>query len=107
MEMLKAVKDISGVTALQHLTVKRPEFSHENEVRIIYRDSLGKVPDSENHIIIPTKSVDFIEDITVDPRIGHSEFVEFRNGAHTLIPGIPIRQSELYQIPNIQVPVFV
>ena len=106
MEMLKAVKDISGETALQHLTVKRPEFSHENEVRIIYRDVLGKVPNSEDHLIVPTESVNFIEDITVDPRMDSSEFKNFRNQTQSTLPGIPIKQSELYRIPNIAVPVY-
>ncbi len=106
MEMLKSLNDYTGETALMHLTVKRPEFAHEKEVRVIYRDILNKVPETEDHIIIPAVATDFVEDVVVDPRMDQMEFERFKATALKDFPTASIRQSELYRLPEITVPVY-
>ena len=65
--------------AVESLFYKRNNFSHEKEVRLIYRTD-SKSPEMMNFIKQYDISVDdFIEEITFDPRCDNSYYQAFRD----------------------------
>lgn len=81
------------------LLVKRPAFSHENEVRLIYMDR-GKERDSKlfSYAIDPNELID---QIMIDPRLTKDEANEVR---HQIIDSTkfegPVKRSLLYAPPE-------
>ena len=78
------------------LLMKRPEFSHENEVRLLFHDSEnnnGK--DGVATFRFPWEDV--ISGIALDPRLSDSEFDAERQKIISLGCHLPISQSELYK----------
>lgn len=70
--------DLDGM-AVESLFYKRNNFSHEKEVRLIYRTD-SKSPEKMNFIKQYDISVDdFIEEITFDPRCDNSYYQAFRD----------------------------
>ena len=68
MEFRAALEDESGEKRLALLTVKRPEFRHEAEVRVIYRELEKAATDSGSARTIPCLPASVIEEVVVDPR---------------------------------------
>lgn len=96
---------------LDSLFMKRNAFSHENEYRIIaYKmvanDALQPsfLP---SHVDMPFSMKDFIEEVSLDPRLS-SEEVDFMKGALSLRigNGIRVSQSTLYKIKPRQITLF-
>lgn len=78
------------------LCIKRPEFSHENEIRLLFYDAqtntgLNKVAK------FPLDLGKVFTEIALDPRMSPDEFAQIR--AELIAHGctVPITQSDLYQ----------
>jgi Protein of unknown function (DUF2971) len=60
---------------LEFLTVKRPEFKHEAEVRVIYR--LAKAATTSDRFLLLPSSTSVIEEIVIDPRTDADNVIAF------------------------------
>lgn len=86
------------------LLLKRMEFAHEAEVRLIYIDDLKEEPDKVRSKIlqVPIDPADCIEDIQLDPRIS-DEYLdkcaqEFRSVGYSK----SVTRSNLYDAPELE-----
>lgn len=78
------------------LLMKRNEFSHENEVRLLFFDSDNKYNnDDVAQISFPVE--DIIESIELDPRLEQTEFIKLKEEIQNIGFLKPISQSELYK----------
>ena len=81
------------------LFFKRPEFSHENEVRfLIHQNDEYEVKDYLE-MDIPVK--DFIEEIALDPRLTEDEFRAYADEIKKDAGGITVCQSDFYHFEPI------
>lgn len=65
--------------AVESLFYKRNNFSHEKEVRLIYRTDSGSSEESNSIKQYDIDVTDFIEEITFDPRCDDSYYKAFRD----------------------------
>lgn len=79
------------------LCIKRPEFSHENEVRILIND-VDKRIGKNGCYSVDFDYVNVIEEVCVDPRLTEDEFKNIKNKLIVLGCTVPIIQSDLYKI---------
>lgn len=94
----------SGVfikSIIDSLFIKRLEFIHENEVRFIISNNKSestKAYDNiyDDHIDMKVDPFNFIEEITLDPRLNDEEFEESKNNLSKIAKDIPIHKSDLY-----------
>ena len=91
---------------LDSLFIKRKEFKHEEEIRLIIHKILnieeqfkGIIP---KNIILDIDINNFIDEVTFDPRLNHDEFLNYCKILKKLDYKNPINQSELYKF-NINV----
>lgn len=78
------------------LLIKRPEFSHENEVRLLFHDSVGGY--GQNGIaVFPFRWDTILTEVALDPRLSESEFQEEKKKLVALGCTVPITQSGLYK----------
>lgn len=92
-----AILDSSLRGLTKTLLVKRLEFKHENEIRIIYHDidSIAK----NNLISYTIDPSEIIEEITADPRMDSSLYDILRNCFEK--HGFNLKKSTLYQLPDL------
>jgi len=100
---LKKVEDEGWGMFMHYLSdslfFKRPEFSHENEVRfLIHQTDTYEVKDYFE-MDIPAK--DFIEEIALDPRLSADEYKEYAKEIEEKAAGITVCQSDFYQFEPI------
>ena len=78
------------------LLIKRPEFSHENEVRLLFHDLEGN--HGQNGVaVFPFPWKDILSEIALDPRLTEAEFQSEKRKLVALGCTVPIVQSELYK----------
>jgi hypothetical protein len=78
------------------LLIKRPEFLHENEVRLLFHDSEGN--HGKNGVaVFPFHWDIIISEVALDPRLTESEFQIEKQKLVALGCTLPIMQSELYK----------
>lgn len=87
---------------IKSLFLKRPEFYHENEVRLIYLADSGdeKIVEGKKLIAFDIDPFDFIEEIAFDPRIEESVFQVLKEGflqRYSNFPESRIVKSKLYE----------
>lgn len=78
------------------LLIKRPEFSHENEVRLLFHDtddSYGK----EGVAVFPFLWEKILTEVALDPRMSEPEFQTAKQQLISLGCTVPITQSGLYR----------
>lgn len=98
---LDMIFDASGVGSIQTLLIKRMEFKHENEIRLVYAantetDDMAKV--IFQYDIDPN---DLIDEILFDPRFDDVDSFAAREMEIRKFGFIkPIDKSKLYQLPN-------
>lgn len=90
--------------ALGGLFIKRDEFSHEKEVRLIMvksvkADKWSGLPIERKVIPIQIDPDTFIEEITLDPRIASSQVSVYKKIIQSLGYKGPVKRSNLYQQP--------
>ena len=90
--------DASGRGPVEALLLKRREFEHEQEVRLIYQHSEDVV---EDWMIFPMNPNLLFDEIVFDPRMSVFSVTAFTNYIRSLGFTNPIRQSRLYRLPDI------
>ena len=78
------------------LLIKRPEFQHENEVRLLFHDSEGSYG-SAGVAVFDFDWKKIISEVSLDPRLTNSEYLELKQKLISLGCSVPIVQSELYK----------
>lgn len=94
----KRIDDIISLNmepAIQTLFLKRKEFQHENEVRLIFNDSNSYAQDGLYKYDIIAK--DLIESVVADPRMNDDDYKCLENIVQSY--NIEIKKSTLYQLP--------
>lgn len=89
--------DGTGSELPKTLLVKRTEFEHEQEVRLIYSTVTDDPIISEKTYCFPIDPNDLFEEIEVDPRLEKNKFLEFRQKIKACGYKNEIKQSSLYK----------
>jgi hypothetical protein len=79
------------------LCIKRTEFAHEAEVRLLANDSDGSIGSNGFY----RKSFDYkktFEDVCLDPRLDDADYQKVKNEFEALGCTLSISQSELYKV---------
>lgn len=93
---------ITGNMLVPLLFMKREEFQHEKEVRLIFMPAVNKYKsDKIDHVEFNIEPCDLFDEIILDPRIVKESKIdryiaEFRSFGFTK----SIKQSELYKVPE-------
>jgi hypothetical protein len=85
---------IHGVA--ETLCIKRPEFSHEAEVRLLFHDAENKYIGSRV-VLVPLSTAAVIDDVLLDPRIGSITVKRVTRELVNAGYSGPVSQSELYK----------
>lgn len=97
---LESIFDTSGGGAVDTLLVKRTEFLHENEVRLIFKDD-NQNPQSANNLYqYSIEPNDLFDTLLFDPRFDESTFAMRTAAIKNLGFSKQIEKSSLYQIPK-------
>ncbi len=97
---LEMIFDASGEGSVQTLLVKRTEFLHENEIRLIYaanRDSDDLTKNIYQYSIDPNV---LLEELLFDPRFDDQLFADKKDELINLGFSKVIDKSKLYHVPN-------
>lgn len=98
-------KVFTGSELAHRLLIKREEFQHEQEVRLLLVDPLHCIPCREKLCELNIDPKSLIDEIVFDPRMSDSKFLHFKiqlDALFQLEKQKPIiRKSELYSLPNI------
>ena len=84
------------------LLIKRKEFAHEDEVRILHNDA-NKKHTGNKVVEFPFDFNNLIEEVVLDPRLKTHEFQSSESELKTLGCAVPISQSSLYKIPKVTI----
>lgn len=84
------------------LLIKRPEFSHENEVRLLFQDTDGG-HGSNGVAEFPFDWDTILSEVALDPRLTESEFQTEKQKLVSLGCTVPITQSDLYKFTPMRV----
>lgn len=79
------------------LLLKRSEFDHENEMRLLFYDAEGQFR-GVDLLKIQCRNTDWIEEIGIDPRLDAQSFEAVAQEIRKAGCKVPIVQSDLYQI---------
>jgi hypothetical protein len=94
----------NGQAAARWLLIKRTEFEHEEEVRLLVRDpgqTLALL--YEPHCEFSVDPFALIDDVVFDPRMPEYRFKVFRDQLMVLGVSVPMRRSTLYSLPDVTV----
>ncbi len=78
------------------LCIKRNEFKHENEVRLLIDDPNNKGRDGCYGVDIEYQNI--FEEICLDPRLKEDEFEKLKSEIEPFVGSILIKQSDLYKV---------
>ncbi len=78
------------------LCIKRNEFKHENEVRLLIDDPNNKGRDGYYGVDIEYQNI--FEEICLDPRLKEDEFEKLKSEIEPFVGSILIKQSDLYKV---------
>jgi hypothetical protein len=92
-----------GHAAARWLLIKRPEFQHEQEVRLLLRDPAQTVPKYEPRCELSVDPFPLIDEIVFDPRMPEYRFKVFRDQLRMLGVSAPMRRSSMYSLPRLTV----
>lgn len=84
------------------LLIKRPEFTHENEVRLLFQDIDGS-HGSHGVAVFQFDWDNILSEVALDPRLTEPEFQKEKQKLISLGCTIPITQSELYKFTSMRV----
>ena len=94
------VTSMTETSLLESLFIKRKEFSHEKEVRLIINkriDRDNELRDIQRKFIqFPIDPNDFLDEVTFDPRLSNSDFDIYFHVLKALGYNNTVRKSQLY-----------
>lgn len=93
--------DTSGNGQVETLLIKRLEFKHENELRLIFSTNKENYDVSQMTYEFPIDINFHFDEILADPRMEEDDFVQSVKDIKNLGYTNTIRKSQLYQIPNL------
>ena len=98
-DYIATLTNASARGPVRALLLKRREFEHEKEVRLIYQDTEDSPDD---YALIPIDPLDLFDEVVFDPRMPIFSYEAF--SAYIKAQGFekPISRSELYQLPEIR-----
>lgn len=79
------------------LLIKRPEFSHENEVRLLFHDADNRYRQNGDVAEFPFSWDTVLTEVVLDPRLNETDFQLKKQKLISLGCTLPITQSELYK----------
>ena len=79
------------------LCIKRNEFKHESEIRILIND-VDNSHGSNGCYKIPFDPMAVLDDVCIDPRASNNDFTTLKTDIQNLGVTLPITQSDLYKI---------
>jgi hypothetical protein len=91
--------DPSGIAQARALMVKRLEFSHEQEVRLLY-NLIDVASAREDRIAISIEPTELFEEVVLDPRLPTARAEELTSRLRIAGYSGAIRQSNLYKLPS-------
>ena len=94
------VFDSSGKGQVHALLIKRLEFAHEEEVRLIYRSNVSGGPDTVSFSVDPN---DLFEEMTIDPRLSDADAQLLTEELRRHGYSGPVAQSGLYRLPSLTI----
>jgi hypothetical protein len=100
-----AALDSTGRGQAMTLFLKREEFKHEAEVRLLYRFNKDGCSDQRPEKIwqFTIDPNDLFQDVLFDPRMDIADFTKESKELQTLGCSRPIGKSTLYQLPNLKI----
>ncbi|PCJ82774.1 MAG: hypothetical protein COA57_13090 [Flavobacteriales bacterium] len=94
-------KIINDKTLVESLFIKRKEFVHEKEVRLIIHKNIDEEEESKgiehNHIKLAIEPNELIEEITFDPRLRNEDFKTYKQVVQKMNYTNKITKSKLYE----------
>ena len=99
------VLDPNGIGQSRHLFLKRKEFEHENEVRLLYQYNNASNSDqrSEEYWNVSIEPNALFDDILIDPRMDDHDSSLLEKDLRGLGYTKQIQRSSLYQLPNLNI----
>ena len=95
--------DTSGVGQVRTLLVKRKEFDHEREVRLLFRGNREYHNLDDDTFQFDIDPLTLFDEIVFDPRISESDFKDYSSELEALGYCGMVRQSGLYKVPNLEI----
>ena len=93
----------SGAIGLvETLLIKRREFEHENEIRLIYCAHSHYRDLTEPVVKFPIAPNDVFDEALFDPRMPPAAFEAYRDRLRAIGFAGTVEQSQLYQVPNLK-----
>ena len=102
-ENLEMIFDTSGAGSVQTLLVKRKEFEHENEIRLIYAGNTESDDLTKKIYQYDIEPNDLIDELLFDPRFDDKDadnFAKRKEEIKNLGFSKKIDKSNLYQLPE-------
>lgn len=95
------IGQISNQALVQSLFIKREEFAHENEIRLIIHKYIDREEESKgvekNHLKLQVDPNELIEEITFDPRLDDERYKTYKYVVERLGFTNQINRSSLYK----------
>ena len=85
------------------LLIKRTEFEHENEVRILFCDGTYQTLGDRNIVKFELNPCCIFDEVVLDPRLEQSVFEEIKTELTNLGWKKDIKQSKLYYVPEFKI----
>ncbi len=96
----KGLFSTDGAGMIEYLLVKREEFSHENEARLIYQTETRDPRNKDKMLIFPLDPNSIVEEVVLDPRLSDSDATQTRNKIKAAGFVGDVRKSDLYAPPR-------
>ena len=103
----EVILSADGRSAADWLLVKRMEFKHESEVRLLLRDPFRTVPQYDSTCAVSVDPFKLIQEIVFDPRIPEYRVQVYRDQLGMLGVNVPTRHSKLYSLPKLSIEIEV
>lgn len=96
-------KPILGTNVLlESLFIKRKEFEHEKEIRLIVHKKTNQTEESKgfmrNHLLLSINPNEIVDEVTFDPRINIEDYLILKNVVEKLGFKNKIKKSKLYDL---------
>jgi hypothetical protein len=92
---------INANTLTESLFIKRKEFSHEKEIRLIIHKSIDQEDEDSgierNHIKLQIRANELIDEITFDPRLDDEKFDTYKKVIESMGFTNKVNKSKLYE----------